>query len=83
MCLPNCKACQYLIENVSVTSTRHLGVRLLLENAVKNDPDEPNIISLRRLKDSYALERREAVDQYRIHLLGHETKTPAIAAMAA
>ena len=72
MSLPTCRICQYRLEKVSVTSTLHLGVRLLLELAVKNDPDDANIPSLRQLKNSAELEYQQAVDQYRIHQLSHE-----------
>ena len=86
MCLQSCKTCHHLIENVSLASTRQLGVRLLLETAVKtavkNDTGDTNILSLARLKNSYDLECREAVDQYRIHLLSHEIRA-TVTAMAA
>jgi hypothetical protein len=74
MGLHDCQTCQYLIENVTVASTRHRGVQSLLNAAMKNVREDTNIFSLLQLKDSSALECREAVDQYRIHLLVHQTK---------
>ena len=73
MGLQNCRTCQYLIENVTVASNRHWGVQSLLKSAVKNVREDTNIFSLLQLNDSCELERREALDQYRIHLLGHQT----------
>ena len=72
MYLQSCKACEYLLEKVAVTSTLNLGVRLLLEMTVKNLPDAPEIPSLQLLKSSCEMEYRQAVDQYRIHQLTHD-----------
>lgn len=82
MCLQICNVCQHLVDNVSVISTRRLGAKMLLEDTVKNNPDDRDILSLRRLENSLLLECREAVDQYRIHLLRHETSA-AVADLAA
>ena len=74
MALGDCFACQRLLDNISAAATRHLRAVASLESAVGQNKDDAWIASLRLQVSACASERREAVDQYRIHLSSHSEK---------
>lgn len=51
-----------------------------LDAAANKTADGPEISSLNRVVDASAIARREAVDQYRIHLLAHDARGLSVAA---
>ena len=71
MALGDCSVCQTLLNNISATTTRHLRAVSSLESAVRDDYEDAQIASLRLHVSACANERREALDQYRIHQSSH------------
>jgi hypothetical protein len=74
MALGDCEVCQRLLDNISGVATRHLKAVSSLESAVREDRADAQIASLRLHVSACANERREAIDQYRIHLSSHREK---------
>lgn len=81
MATANCSVCRDLLENFVVSTSHYMWVAARLEAAVNKVADGTVISSLNRVVDASAIARREAVDQYRIHLLAHEARASAATAL--
>lgn len=60
-------------------ATHHSRLAALCEARVNKIPDVPEISALDSVIDAIAMARREAVDQFRIHLLAHNVRDAAAA----
>lgn len=74
MSLGDCAECLKLHQDVTIAATRHMAAMSQHAIAVRDSVDEAEIAELEDAMHQRGIERREAFDHYRIHLLKHTMK---------
>ena len=79
MSLGDCADCLKLYQDITITSTGHMAAMSRHAVAVQNGADEAEIAALEGAIHLRAMERQEAFDRYRVHLLKHAPKASGTA----